>query len=107
VLFEGQSQANASVYACLDVGARDRFKFPPLARHITNKFGFFTFVGLLPGRYVIVARKEGFLSQCSPVVFVRPNDQVPVTLRMLNQVKMLAGDLCLEASPEELPISSI
>jgi hypothetical protein len=56
----------AYVYVYLPDNIEGRFVFPPIASRLTNQNGFYSFLGLLPGRYVIVARAKGWYGACWP-----------------------------------------
>jgi hypothetical protein len=99
----GGAARNATVLAYADRGVKDRFHFPPVARRITSSEGFFTFLGLLPGRYVIEARKDGYRPECVPGVVVRPNGFVRLSLVLQRRASTRSS--CSQAGPPEPPIA--
>jgi hypothetical protein len=98
--YGGAPEQNAVVEAYLDVGVKDRFRFAPVARRVTNRFGFFTFLGLVTGRYVIVAQKEGYGPECALGVVVLPNGLGRVNLYMSTRGGMIR-DTCMRLGPPE------
>ncbi len=99
--FRGGAQRSALVRVFVDRGVTQRFRFPPVARRTTNGGGFFTFLGLLPGRYVVVASKNGFGAECVPGIVVRPGSMIRISLVMRSRRSFN----CNDSGPAEPPIT--
>jgi hypothetical protein len=69
----------------------------PLARMNTGRSGFFTFLGLVSGRYVLIASKDGYETVCSRPTTVVPNSLERINLRLWTYVTMLRQDNCYPA----------
>lgn len=66
----------------------------PVARMNTGRSGFFAFLGLLPGRYVLIASKEGYETVCSLPTTVIPNSLGRINLRLWSFETMLRPNYC-------------
>ena len=73
---------NASVYVVLAETYNHQNAPPPVARRVTGQNGFYTFLGILPGRYYVVVQAKGYHGTCWPRVVVIPNTFQRINLKL-------------------------
>jgi hypothetical protein len=77
----------------------------PVAIRTVDRYGFFSFLAVLPGKYVVVSRLNGYLVTRACPFTIHPNQTKSVHFRMRKTISTIATDPVGGCPPADPPIS--